>query len=113
MTFQLNPYATDLSEARRCLAYSLTAGATAAFVYTVIFQAIHLLISIAPTVTEVVHEVDQCICACVCVCVRRCGSLCPTMESHRDLTIMWQSCSTWREMTLLRFYIKRTDRIHF
>lgn len=70
VTFQLNPYATDLSEAQRCLAYSLTAGATAALVYTVIFQAIHLFISIAPTVTEVVHEVDQCICACVCVCAK-------------------------------------------
>ena len=48
----------------------------------------------------------------VYVCARKCG-FCPTVASHRDLTIMWQSCSTWREMTLLHFYIKSTDRIHF
>lgn len=46
------------------------------------------------------------------VCARKCG-FCPTIASHRDLTIMWQSCSTWREMTLLHFYIKSTDRIRF
>lgn len=59
------------------------------------------------------------VCVYVGVCVRsRCSPttlvpLLPLAESHRGLTIMWQSCSTWREMTLLHFYIKSTDRIHF
>lgn len=50
----------------------------------------------------------------VCVGAHRRGSRsAAARESHRDLTIMWQSCSTRREMTLLHFYIKSTDRIHF
>lgn len=53
------------------------------------------------------------VCVCVCLCdVHRCGSRRAT-ESRRDPTIMCRSCSTWREMTLLHFYIKSTDRIHF
>lgn len=101
VTSQQNPYSTVSNQA-----YRTAADPTPLGMYTGVYWAVHLFISIHLPVTKRVHEG-------VCVCVTVVAESGPALTSHRDLTIMWQSCSTLHEMALLHFYIKKSDRIHF